>query len=69
MKRAIITSRVRRSLTDVQFNHEDKFLGIFPRISFNEKGNYNESGTKEFDRRPVQPRGQVLGHLSENLVQ
>jgi len=47
-------------VTDVQFNHEDKFLGIFPRISFNEKGNYNESGTKEFDRLAFRYLGAAL---------
>ena len=35
---------------DVSFDHENKILGIFPRIKLDDKKDYKDSGTKEFDR-------------------
>ena len=35
---------------DVSFNFENKILGIFPRITLDDKKDYKDSGTKEFDR-------------------
>ncbi|XP_064546578.1 putative lipid scramblase CLPTM1 [Drosophila montana] len=37
-------------VVDVNYNNQQKLLGIFPRISFNDKGSYSESSTKEYDR-------------------
>ncbi|KAL6447230.1 hypothetical protein ACFW04_001484 [Cataglyphis niger] len=35
---------------DININREVKILGIFPKISFQDKGSYVESSTKEYDR-------------------
>ena len=38
-------------VVDFSINQENPtFLGIFPRLQFKDKGNYEESGTKEYDR-------------------
>ncbi|EDW39932.1 GL16472 [Drosophila persimilis] len=37
-------------VVDINYNHDQKILGVFPRISFNDKGSYSESSTKEYDR-------------------
>lgn len=34
---------------DVKINRENKFLGIFPRITFDDKGSYIESSTRAYD--------------------
>merc|ERR550519_2393227 len=47
-------------VTDVKCNTENKILGIFPRISFQDKGNYDVSGTKEFDRMAFRYLGAAL---------
>lgn len=35
---------------DININREAKILGVFPKISFQDKGSYVESSTKEYDR-------------------
>lgn len=35
---------------DIKVNRESKIFGIFPRISYQDKGSYVESSTKEYDR-------------------
>merc|ERR1719244_1611824 len=35
---------------DVSFDFEDKVLGIFPRVKLDDKKDYKDSGTKEYDR-------------------
>ena len=35
---------------DVSFDFENKVLGLFPRIKLDDKKDYKDSGTKEFDR-------------------
>ncbi|XP_017859542.1 PREDICTED: cleft lip and palate transmembrane protein 1 [Drosophila arizonae] len=37
-------------VVDVNYNNQQKVLGIFPRISFKDKGSYSESSTKEYDK-------------------
>ncbi|KAH8361012.1 hypothetical protein KR093_009607, partial [Drosophila rubida] len=37
-------------VVDVNYNNQQKVLGIFPRISFKDKGSYSESATKEYDK-------------------
>ncbi|XP_034254010.1 cleft lip and palate transmembrane protein 1 homolog [Thrips palmi] len=36
-------------VVDIKVNREQKVLGIFPRISFADKGSYTESSTKQYD--------------------
>ena len=39
-------------VVDVSINVENPTIfGIIPRIEFKDKGNYEESGTKEFDKK------------------
>ena len=39
-------------MVDVSINVENPTIfGIIPRIEFKDKGNYEESGTKEFDKK------------------
>ncbi|XP_043270617.1 cleft lip and palate transmembrane protein 1 homolog isoform X2 [Venturia canescens] len=35
---------------DISLNRESKILGLFPKVSFRDKGSYVESSTKEYDR-------------------
>ena len=35
---------------DVSFDFENKILGLIPRIKLDDKKDYADSGTKEFDR-------------------
>lgn len=35
---------------DISLNRESKILGLFPKLSFRDKGSYVESSTKEYDR-------------------
>ncbi|XP_034472871.1 cleft lip and palate transmembrane protein 1 homolog [Drosophila innubila] len=37
-------------VVNVNYNNQDKVLGILPRISFTDKGSYSESSTKEYDK-------------------
>uniref|UniRef100_A0A1A9W0F4 Cleft lip and palate transmembrane protein 1 n=1 Tax=Glossina brevipalpis TaxID=37001 RepID=A0A1A9W0F4_9MUSC len=37
-------------VVDVNYNTNQKILGILPKISFKDKGSYSESPTKEYDR-------------------
>ena len=37
-------------VSDCSFDFENKVLGVIPRLVINEKKEYDESGTKEFDR-------------------
>ena len=37
-------------MSDCSFDFENKVLGVIPRLVINEKKEYDESGTKEFDR-------------------
>ena len=39
---------------------ENTFLGIFPKLTFKDKGSYEESGTKEFDRMAFKYLGVAL---------
>lgn len=38
-----------KKVVDIKVNNEHKILGIFPRISFADKGSYANSPTKEYD--------------------
>jgi len=38
-----------KKVVDINVNTENKILGIFPRISFSDKGSYANSPTKEYD--------------------
>ncbi|XP_015430748.1 PREDICTED: cleft lip and palate transmembrane protein 1 homolog [Dufourea novaeangliae] len=37
-------------VVDISINRNSKVLGVFPKISFQDKGSYVESSTKEYDR-------------------
>lgn len=37
-------------VVDINYDHEQKILGILPRISLSDKGSYSESSTKEYDK-------------------
>ncbi|XP_017046272.1 cleft lip and palate transmembrane protein 1 [Drosophila ficusphila] len=37
-------------VVDVNYDHGQKLLGVFPRISFQDKGSYSESSTKDYDK-------------------
>ncbi|EDV30818.1 uncharacterized protein Dana_GF14857 [Drosophila ananassae] len=37
-------------VVDIDYNREQKIFGILPRISFQDKGSYSESSTKEYDK-------------------
>ena len=53
-------------VVDVSINQENPtFLGILPRLKFTDKGNYEESGTKEYDRmvRLITPIKTILAHI------
>lgn len=39
-----------QKVVNVNFDYQNKFLGIFPRIWFTDKGSYVESSTKEYDK-------------------
>ncbi len=43
---------------------ENKVLGVFPRLVFKDKGSYEESGTKEFDRMAFKYLGLMLWPLA-----
>merc|ERR1712142_907797 len=45
---------------DVSFDFEDKVLGIFPRVKLDDKEEYQNSGTKEFDRLAFKYLGALL---------
>ena len=47
-------------VVDVSIDHDRQFLGIFPRVMFTDKGSYEESGTKEFDRMAFKYLGWAL---------
>ena len=47
-------------VVDVSIDPENQFLGIFPKFIFKDKGNYEESGTKEFDRMAFKYLGVAL---------
>ncbi|KAK9508000.1 hypothetical protein O3M35_007754 [Rhynocoris fuscipes] len=36
-------------VVDIKLNREDKFLGIFPKLKFTDKGSYVESDTRQYD--------------------
>ncbi|XP_073826022.1 putative lipid scramblase CLPTM1 [Musca autumnalis] len=36
-------------VVDINYNSDQKILGLFPKISFKDKGSYSESSTKEYD--------------------
>merc|ERR1712038_466905 len=47
-------------VVDVSIDPENTFLGIFPKLTFKDKGSYEESGTKEFDRMAFKYLGVAL---------
>merc|ERR1712142_352608 len=49
---------------DVSFDFENKFLGLFPRIKLDDKKDYEDSGTKEFDRMAFRYLGMVFFPLA-----
>jgi len=49
---------------DVSFDHENKILGIFPRIKLDDKKDYKDSGTKEFDRMAFRYLGMAFFPLA-----
>lgn len=49
---------------DVSFNFENKILGIFPRITLDDKKDYKDSGTKEFDRMAFRYLGMAFFPLA-----
>merc|ERR1712018_660591 len=51
-------------VSDVSIDPERKILGIFPKIIINDKGDYEESGTKEFDRMAFKYLGMVCFPLA-----
>merc|ERR1712038_566655 len=51
-------------VVDVSIDPENTFLGIFPKLIFKDKGSYEESGTKEFDRMAFKYLGMALFPLA-----
>merc|ERR1719290_962449 len=51
-------------VTNVSFDTQNLILGIIPRITFEEKGDYDTSGTKEFDRIAFRYLGLALFPLA-----
>ena len=51
-------------MLDISINHDQTFLGIFPKVEFKDKGSYEESGTKEFDRMAFKYLGTALFPLA-----
>ena len=51
-------------VVDVSIDPENQFLGIFPKFIFKDKGSYEESGTKEFDRMAFKYLGVALFPLA-----
>jgi len=49
---------------DVSFDFENKILGIFPRIILDDKKDYKDSGTKEFDRMAFRYLGMAFFPLA-----
>merc|ERR1719273_1564407 len=47
-------------VVDVSIDPENTFLGIIPKLIFKDKGSYEESGTKEFDRMAFKYLGMAL---------
>lgn len=51
-------------VTDVSFNWEEKVLGLFPRIKVDDRKEYLESGTREFDRKAFKYLGMAFFPLA-----
>lgn len=51
-------------VVDVSIDPENTFLGIIPKLIFKDKGSYEESGTKEFDRMAFKYLGMALFPLA-----
>merc|ERR1712029_117419 len=51
-------------VSDVSIDPEQKVLGIFPKIIISDKADYDESGTKEFDRMAFKYLGMVCFPLA-----
>jgi len=49
---------------DVSFDFEDKVLGIFPRVKLDDKKDYKDSGTKEYDRMAFKYLGMAFFPLA-----
>jgi len=49
---------------DVSFDFENKVLGVFPRIKLDDKKDYKDSGTKEFDRMAFKYLGMAFFPLA-----
>merc|ERR1719264_1160487 len=55
-------------VVDVSVDHDRQFLGVFPRVVFTDKGSYEESGTKEFDRMAFKYLGILLFPLGIGYI-
>uniref|UniRef100_A0A1I8QDB9 Cleft lip and palate transmembrane protein 1 homolog n=1 Tax=Stomoxys calcitrans TaxID=35570 RepID=A0A1I8QDB9_STOCA len=60
-------------VVDINYNTDHKLLGIFPKISFKDKGSYSESATKEYDNLAFKYLGWVcfpllIGYFVYSLV-
>jgi len=51
-------------ITDVSWDFEDKFLGVLPRLKVEEKDEYKNSGTKNFDRMAFKYLGMLFFPLA-----
>jgi hypothetical protein len=49
---------------DVSFDFENKFLGVFPRVKLDDKKDYTDSGTKEYDRKAFKYLGMAFFPLA-----
>ncbi len=45
---------------DISFHPEETYFGLFPKLVFKDKGSYEESGTKEYDRLAFKYLGTAL---------
>merc|ERR1711944_179341 len=51
-------------VSDCSFDYENKVLGVIPRLVINEKKEYDESGTKEYDRMAFKYLGMAFFPLA-----
>jgi len=55
-------------VVDVSIDHDRQFMGIFPCVVFTDKGSYEASGTKEFDRMAFKYLGILLFPLGIGYI-
>lgn len=60
-------------VVDINYNNENKILGVFPKISFKDKGSYADSNTKDYDNLAFKYLGWVcfpllVGYFVYSLV-